>query len=145
MSGETHQAAVQTALNRLAELAGKVVGVRQSYTAPPNALNVWPASLCYAGEATERTEARTIRMEQALVCEIHTKRDDLPRAVALLMPYGDSLPALVWADPTLGGTVTKIASVNRTLEWDRNYNGIETLTLVVTVNVIMNRTMGVIT
>lgn len=137
---EAYSAPVQEALDELARLARGLSGMRQAFDEPPDSLNAWPAALVYAGEAEERNEARQVRIDQDLVCEIHYPRQqNLTKAVQAVMPFGDSLPAAVWADVTLSGRVTKVTAISRGLEWDREYNGIDTLALVVTVRATMYR------
>ncbi len=138
--GSGHNADVQSAVLGLAALAGTLQGIRkgQAYDMPPDRMAVFPAAMCYAGAGEERREKTLIRREYTLVCEIHYPRKSLPRAVTELMPYVDDLPAAIWANPTLNGTVTGVLAVAVELDWEREYNGVETLALKVSVDVVMH-------
>jgi hypothetical protein len=43
--------------------------------------------------------------------EVHVGRQVLPKAIEMALPFGDSVPQALWADPKLGGLVSTIQEI----------------------------------
>ncbi len=100
---------IQTAVAYVQGLAQNLTGMREALAVPPEQINAFPAAMCYP--ATGEFRAGPLGMMRglhSLVVEIHVARVDLPRDIALALPFGEMLAAAVLADPRLGGTVDTV-------------------------------------
>ena len=104
--------ALQDAIDWVQDTIGGLEGIRKAPHEPTESIKVFPFSRAYAGEGVIEVGAiGTDRALHSIVVEIHVARTDLPRDVAKAMPYVDSVPAALLADPTLGGTVSTFGRI----------------------------------
>lgn len=93
-------------------IARALGGVRAAPENPTETANAFPFAITYPLRvgATPVTGSQTRRLN-TLVTEIHCARLLLPAAVAQATVFGDTFPAAIWADPTLGGACNHVNEV----------------------------------
>ncbi len=101
---------LQEAINGIQDAVGALDGVRKAPDYPPEQLNQFPFAVCWAAEGTFEYSTPGVRKGLHVIeLALHVARNgDLPREVALAMPYIETVPDALMADPTLGGTVATI-------------------------------------
>lgn len=86
--------------------------IKAAPSEPPEAMGQFPFAVAYPKGGDFRLESAGFGTYlHTLICEIHTARVMLPRAVAQAIPYIESFVGLLIADPTLGGSVTAVNAV----------------------------------
>lgn len=85
------------------------VGAVAAPDAPPEAINQFPFSVCYAADGQVGSNDATFKTGlHTLICEIHFTRQSLPSAITQATPYIESMTNALLKDPTLAGTVSTI-------------------------------------
>jgi hypothetical protein len=107
--------ALQDAIAQVQALAGAVDGIRAAPEYLPEALNIFPFLVCYAGNGSyEYGPSGVMKGLHSIILELHVARVNLPLDVKNAMHYSDSIPLAIMADPTLGGTVSTIGRISYT-------------------------------
>lgn len=117
--------AIAAVVTYLQTTAGALSGMGSAPTDPTSSVNAFPAAITFPADITmgdTLTKGDLIRLV-TLHTLIFKSAQSLPQDVALLMPYGDSFPAAVFTDPTLGGTVQTIAAPMTAKFGALTYNG----------------------
>jgi hypothetical protein len=131
---------IQNALTALSALS-KTAGVRASSDMPEDQVSVFPTALWWLMSSREQPYAaaasRQVKRLITLHGEIHYPLRDLGRAVAELMPYADDVPAAIWQNRTLNGTITDIVEIRVAMATSL-WNEIQTLALSFDVDVVMH-------
>jgi len=112
---------LQTAIAALQAKVGAVAGIKNAPDYAPDSINEFPFSVAYAQSGTfENVSLSFGKALHTLVVEIHVSRKDLKTAIQNVMSYGDSVPAAILADPTIGGSVSTFRDITYTfgpLNW----------------------------
>jgi hypothetical protein len=107
--------ALQDAIARIQTLVAAVDGIRASPQYLPEAINIFPYSVCYAGNGSyDFGPSGVMKGLHNIILEIHVARKDLPRDTEKVMDYADSIPLAIMHDPTLGATVSTIGPITYT-------------------------------
>ena len=132
------------ALARVQVLVGALSGIRRAPTDPPASMNVFPFSIAYvgAGEWTEYSNGGKQFLGD-LMLELHVAFKDLPRNVAELMTYAESIPNAILGDGSnLNSTVSSVNGIRfdglRVVAYAQ---GLETLAMVWAIHVKMQNAL----
>ena len=101
---------ISGALARVQTLVGALSGIRKAPTEPPASMNAFPFSIAYIGpgEWTEYSNGGKQFLGD-LMLELHVAFKDLPRNVAELMDYVESIPNAILGDNSnLNSTVSSV-------------------------------------
>lgn len=107
--------------------AAALSGIVEAPAEPPEQPNQFPFAITYLRNG--RLEFITLDMDifiHTVVTEIHIARQLLPAAIKLAIPYGNTFPLAVRADPRLGGTVSTILEM-RYQFGELNYGKVKTI------------------
>lgn len=92
-----------------------LAGMKNVPTHPPESVNEFPFGIAFAGtgraEGGSMGRALTDETHQ-ITAEIHVQRKNLPIAVETVTPYWALFVTALQADPTLGGEVDLIESID---------------------------------
>ena len=105
-------ATLQQAIAAIQAKALALEGMREAPDYAPEQLNVFPFAVTYAGSGRWEQMAGWKRGLHTVVTEIHIARKDLPRDISTAMPYCETFPNSLLADPTLGGVIDAINDVS---------------------------------
>jgi hypothetical protein len=111
---------IQAAINAVQDIVAGVSGI---VTAPhylPDAINEFPAAVCWHARSTWSLVAGTPQVLFTLILEVHVARQDLSYSVAAAMPYGCSVPQALLANHSLSGTVDHCGPIRTTfgsMQW----------------------------
>jgi hypothetical protein len=112
---------VQDVVQAIQDVVGAVTGIRAAPDYPPDSLGNLPAAITYAREGFINTGPFGIAESlHNIVIEIHFQNSDLPKAVKTAMPYVDSIPAALTANPWLANTCetfSRISYAFGAMEW----------------------------
>jgi hypothetical protein len=108
-------------IQAIMDLVGSVSGIREAPDYPPEQMSDFPFAVAFPGEGVHSFGVVGERMFLGnVMLEIHVSRVDLPNAVQNSIGFGDSVPNILMANPTLSGTADVFESVNQTfgaLNW----------------------------
>lgn len=95
------------AIAAIQDVAGAMSGIRIAPDYAPDAVNVFPAVICYAarGRAGGLGGSTSVEAHHTIYCEIHVARKDLARDLETLMPYVETFTNDILEDVTLGAAV----------------------------------------
>jgi hypothetical protein len=97
---------LEAAITQIQTYALTLSGIRAAPAKPPDAVNVTPMAITYPRSGNwEGPSGAWKNGLQTVIVEILIPAKDLPRDVATLMPYAESLPNILLKNPTLNGTV----------------------------------------
>lgn len=112
---------VNAAILDLQSKALALSGMKYAPDSPPEATSAFPFAVSY--EASGNLQLRSSGYADDLATiftEFHVSRQILPKAIETAMAFRDPFLKSIIADPTLGGTVSTIVSINKNfgfLEW----------------------------
>ena len=110
---------LELVISKIQDIVLGVDGVRTVMEQPTEQIATWPAIVCYPLEwNAELLTAGVVTTggEQIIVMDMLWPRGrDLPRLVAEALPFGDSIPATLFADNDLGNTVHATTKITGTL------------------------------
>jgi hypothetical protein len=95
-------------------------GIEEAPDEPPESMNQFPFVVTLPRTGTITRESPEMQGIYTIYVQVHVGQQVLPRAIETAIPYGDSIPQALWADPKLGGNVSTIQEVRFTfggLEW----------------------------
>ena len=120
---------LQSAIAQVMTVATAVTGIRDGSATPVEKITVYPFVVCYAARGTWQSGAGTLYKhgQHTIFLEIHFERKGLARRVAEAMGYAESIPDALFADVTLGGTVSHILEPVRYSFGMLGWLGIETI------------------
>lgn len=100
------------ACTKIALIAGALAGVRNATARPPEQLNQFPSVtvLPGTGQFNPRPNGGSTGLH-TIYCDLHAARKDQTRDLEKFIGYPELLSDAIWADPTLGGTVTVVTGV----------------------------------
>lgn len=95
------------AIAAIQDVADAMTGIRDAPDYPPDALNIFPISVCYGvrGTAGGLGGCTSAEYHDTIYCEIHVPRKDLARDVAMLMPYVETFTNDLLEDVTVGSNI----------------------------------------
>ena len=105
---------LQLAIENILEIVtGDVSGIRAAPKYLPEAINVYPTLVCYAGSGYIEggNPAGSMRGMHNIILELHIAGGDLPRTQADSMSYASSIPAALLNNPTLNSTVSTFGRI----------------------------------
>lgn len=126
---------LQAAIAQAQQYLKSLDGLRAAPEYPPDKLGAFPLAVAYAGPGAwlPGTPAGCHQGLHTIIIEIHTSRGDLAKAVEQLMPYVDSVPALLldrlWNDRYWNGTLQTFQQITTTGLVASRWNGVETVAL----------------
>lgn len=100
--------ALSDAIVEVQNIVGAISGIKAAPDNPPESINQYPFALSYAYQGTWERMSDWKKGIHVIVCEVHFSRQNLPKAIALAMPYCESIPNALLGNPTLNGTVDTI-------------------------------------
>jgi len=100
--------ALSDAIGEVQSIVGALSGIKGAPDNPPESINQFPFSLCYAYRGEWQRMSDWKKGLHTIVCEIHFSRQNLPKAIEMAMPYAESVPNALLGNPTLNGTVDTI-------------------------------------
>ena len=133
---------IEAAIAHLQGIAGDLTGMREAPAAPPESANQFPFAICY--ERTGETELSTVDSVDdtaTIFLEIHVARQLLPAAITTAMTFRDPFLEAVYADLSLGGSVSICTGVRRTF-LAMIYAGVETIGYRFEIDVILPVSYG---
>ena len=95
-------------------------GVEEAPDDAPEQMVQFPFVVTLPRTATITRESPQMQGLYTIYVEVHVGRQVLSSAIATALPFGDSIPNALWADPKLGGNVDSITEVRFTfgrVEW----------------------------
>ena len=118
---------IEAAVSAVQAIVRAVSGIKGAPDLPPESLSVFPIAICHPGEGEiEIKVAGEMQGLHNLVLEIHAPRKNLKTDVEALLPYGDSIPAALLDDTTLGGAVDTFGGIGYRFG-ALSYNGMDTI------------------
>jgi hypothetical protein len=104
---------IQYAIPAVQDILAAQTGVRAAPDNPPDKVaEAEPVSICMAGPGTiDYFDGCVYFRPITLRLWLTVAHKDTARNDAKILPYGDSVPAALWADPTLSSTVDSIETI----------------------------------
>lgn len=102
---------LQQAIANLQTIIGAIPGIRQAPDTAPEKITQFPFAVAYPESGSiDLRSGGWYKGLHTIVLELHVARKDLPRDIATAMPFIESIPAALDANPTLNGSVDTIVS-----------------------------------
>ena len=112
---------LQAAIEAIQDKILAISGIKAASDYPPENVNQFPFAVTYAASGTFNIATYGRRKGlHTIHCEVHFARANLPTAIELAMPYLESIPNALLADPKLNSTVDTINALRYSfgvLDW----------------------------
>jgi hypothetical protein len=90
-------ATLQAFIDQVQDAVGALSGIRGAPDEPPEAINVYPFAVAFAGTGDYEQQKGKMRGNHNVIVELHVARKDLARDVAAAMAYAKSIPNAIYA------------------------------------------------
>lgn len=114
----------QTLIEAIADIQGKVKelsGIKAAPDIVQDNIMKMPFSVCYPRAGSFETHSAGIIIGlHTIVCELHFSASQTAKAVEAALPFAESFPVMVYADPALNNKVSTVLETRYTfgdLKW----------------------------
>lgn len=100
---------LQSAIDAIQDIMLTISAIREAPDEPPEAINVYPFAVCFAGSGEWHQEPAGMKKGlHTITLQVHWARKDLPRDIQKAMALVETIPNEIMDDPTLATTVDTI-------------------------------------